>query len=66
MRILRPDDLADRLGVSRTTLWRWEQAGHLPRRRAIGPNVAGWPEGEIAKWIEDRPTRGPDESGDGR
>ena len=58
LRVLRPADLARRLGVSRTTLWRWERSGHLPRRREIGPNTAGWPEAEIREWLEARPAAG--------
>jgi len=58
IRVLRPDDLAERLGVSRTTLWRWERAGILPRRRAIGPNTNGWPADEIATWLDNRPVVG--------
>ena len=46
-RIIRAKELGERLSVSRTTLWRWERAGLLPKRRRIGPNVAGWFEHEI-------------------
>jgi prophage regulatory protein len=49
-RILRSHELAERLGVSRVTLWRWERKGLLPRRIQIGPNTAGWLESEIDAW----------------
>lgn len=54
--MLRPEDLADRLGVSRTTLWRWQRDGVLPRSRQFGPNTVGWPEVEIRAWMETRPS----------
>ena len=41
-RILRPNELAEKLGVSRTTLWRWERQGLLPPRVSVGPNTRGW------------------------
>ena len=50
-RVVRPGELADRLGVSRVTLWRWERAGRLPVKRRIGPNVVGWLEAELDEWF---------------
>ncbi len=41
-RVLRPNELAAKLGVSRTTLWRWERQGLLPPRVNVGPNTRGW------------------------
>lgn len=50
-RLVRPAELAKTLGVSRVTLWRWERAGRLPKKRHIGPNVVGWLESEIEDWF---------------
>lgn len=50
-RVVRPGELAERLGVSRVTLWRWERAGELPPKRRIGPNVVGWLQSEIDEWF---------------
>lgn len=55
MRFLRIPELARRLGVSRTTLWRWERAQLLPPRRRIGPNSVGWLEAEIEEFLASRP-----------
>lgn len=49
-RILRPNELAHKLGVSRVTLWRWERQGLLPAKAQIGPNTVGWLESEIDAW----------------
>ena len=50
-RVVRPGELAEWLGVSRVTLWRWERAGRLPAKRQIGPNVVGWLQSEIDEWF---------------
>ncbi len=55
MRLLRPTEVAQRVGLSRATLWRLEHAGEFPSRRQIGPNSVGWLEHEIEEWIESRP-----------
>jgi len=53
-RVLRSNELAEKLGVSRVTLWRWERRGHLPPKAQIGPNTVGWLESDIDKWWNDK------------
>jgi predicted DNA-binding transcriptional regulator AlpA len=53
-RIVRPAKLAERLGISRVTLWRWERKGLLPPKRRVGPNVVGWLEAEIDEWFAEK------------
>jgi prophage regulatory protein len=55
-RILRAAELAERLSISRVTLWRWERDGRIPPKRIVGPNVIGWLEGEIEEWMTSLPT----------
>ena len=50
-RIIRANELSERLGISRTSLWRWERQGRIPKKRDIGPNVSGWLESEIEEWF---------------
>jgi len=57
LKILRTNEVAEMLGVSRVTLWRWTQRGLLPPKRIIGPNTVGWIEEEIQSWIKSRPMR---------
>lgn len=53
-RIIRPRALADRLGVSATTLWRMRQRGDLPEPISISTGAKGWREGDIASWLAAR------------
>lgn len=51
-RIVRPRELAERLGISRVTLWRWERLGKLPPKRQLGPHLIGWLESELEAWFD--------------
>lgn len=55
LRYLRQPEVEELVGVSGTTLWRWEKAGKFPRRRRLGGNVVAWRSDEIAEWCEARP-----------
>jgi prophage regulatory protein len=55
-RVLRAAEMCARLGISRVTLWRWERAGLIPRKRKLGPNTIGWLEPEVEAWLASRPT----------
>jgi prophage regulatory protein len=58
-RFLRTQDLSDLLGLSRTTIWRWERDGNLPAARVIGGTakrpMRGWLESDISDWLESSP-----------
>ena len=54
LRIIRPNDLAALLGVSRVTIWRWERAGALPPKKTLGPRTVGWLASDIETWIEEQ------------
>lgn len=49
-RLLCAQDLAERLGVSRATLHRWNAGGRVPQPVRIGRTVR-WPLDEIKSWI---------------
>lgn len=53
--IYRPADLAEVLGVGRTTIYRMEKRGELPPRRKISSGTRGWPRAEIEEWLDNRP-----------
>lgn len=51
--IIRPTELAQRLGVSHPTLWRMEKRGDLPPRKQIGPRAVGWLTTDIEQWLNE-------------
>ncbi|QIG52709.1 AlpA family phage regulatory protein [Nordella sp. HKS 07] len=51
---LRLPQVLKAIGVSASTLWRWEQSGLFPRRRKLGPNIVGWHQSEITEWVRSR------------
>ncbi|WP_333842072.1 helix-turn-helix transcriptional regulator [Pelomicrobium sp.] len=53
--ILRPNDAAAFLGISRATLYAWEKRlPGFPRRLSLGPRVAGWRLGDLSAWVRER------------
>ena len=52
MRVLRWNQLRDRVPAGRTTVWRWERDGKFPKRFKIGPNSVGWMESEVNDWLK--------------
>ena len=52
--IIRPEQLAQELGISRSTLWRWRHQGILPHPISLGPRLVGWERTVINQWIESR------------
>ncbi len=53
-RILRIRDVVSICGLSPTSLWRRERAGHFPKKIDLGGGSKGWLENEIYQWVEDR------------
>jgi predicted DNA-binding transcriptional regulator AlpA len=56
--IIRPAKAARMLGISRTTLYRWEKEGRLAPRVILGPGVSGWKEADLAAFIDAAPRGG--------
>jgi len=50
-RYLREPEVLERVGVSWSTLRRWERDGRFPQRHKIGPRIIAWPESEINNWM---------------
>lgn len=46
------------IGVSYTTLWRWQAQGRFPPRRKLGPHRVGFLKAEVEDWIYSRPQVG--------
>lgn len=50
-KVLRTKEVVKRVGLSRTTIWRREQAGDFPRRIPLGENSVGWLRSDIDEWL---------------
>lgn len=50
-RFLRLNDVLDRTGLSRATLYRKIQDGTFPRQVRIATRCAGWRESAVKEWM---------------
>jgi prophage regulatory protein len=55
--MLRPKQVVERTGLSRTTIWRQVRAGTFPAPIELGVNSIGWPESIISEWLDSRTLR---------
>jgi prophage regulatory protein len=42
----------DRLGISRTTVWKMVKDGQFPPPVRVSPGRVAWRENDVAKWVE--------------
>ena len=54
MRFLRPRQVLEMIGVSRTTLWRMVRAGHFPRPVCITERNRGYLLTSVEAWMRAR------------
>ena len=52
--IIRYGDLAEELGVSKSTIWRWRRKGEMPSPLSLGPRVIAWERAVIEQWLESK------------
>ena len=59
-RVLRVEEVAARVGVSRVSIWKWATAGAFPAARIIGTGkrrpFSGWLESDVEAWLASRPS----------
>jgi len=59
LRIIRTKQLAELLGVSAMTLWRWERGGGMPKKIRLGANTCGYLRTDIDRWLAQRAAEAP-------
>lgn len=64
-KLIRTDEVMERTGLSRTTLWRKQRDGEFPSRVKLGPNSVAWRESDVEEWIDNLPPAEPNGWGDG-
>jgi prophage regulatory protein len=47
-------EVAQRVALSRSTIWRLERAGQFPKRRRLSVNKVAWWEPEVEDWLQNR------------
>ncbi|MDF2143142.1 AlpA family transcriptional regulator [Paenirhodobacter sp. CAU 1674] len=52
--ILRRPEVQSRTGLGRSTIYAMMTAGTFPKPIKLGAKAVGWPESEIAAWLEGR------------
>ena len=57
LKLLRFDDVQERTGLSRSTIWRLEHRGGFPKRIQVSVNVVAWLEDDVVAWIRARVER---------
>ena len=53
-RLIRKPELFGLIGVSETTIWRWERDGKFPKRIDLGAKNVAWLASEINDWIAEK------------
>ena len=56
LRLLRLKEVKMRVGLGRSTIYRWISDGRFPKPVRLGGNSVGWPETAIDMWIMSRST----------
>ena len=54
MRFMRFKEVRQRVGLSRTSIWRLERKGQFPPRRRLSDNAVAWVEEEVDQWVRGR------------
>lgn len=53
-RLIRLPEVKHRVGLGRSTIYRWMAEGKFPKPVQLGGCTVAWPEHEIADWITGR------------
>ena len=53
-RLIRLPEVVHRVGLGRSTIYRWMAAGRFPKPVQLGGYAVAWAEGEVEQWIADR------------
>lgn len=51
---LSASEVAEKLGVSIGTIWRWVRLGDFPKGRAYSSRIVRWLESDVDSWIQSR------------
>jgi len=58
--VIRPSEIKDYMGLSKSSAFRLEKEGRFPKRRQIGPAAVGWFRCDLDAYLASRPEIGAD------
>ena len=50
-RLIRLPEVVHRVGLGRSTIYRWIAEGRFPKPVQLGGHTVAWPEDEVENWI---------------
>lgn len=53
-RLIRIKEVQHRVGLGRSTIYRWMAEGKFPKPVQLGGSTVAWSEGEVDLWIANR------------
>ncbi|MCG9698020.1 AlpA family transcriptional regulator [Shewanella sp. Isolate11] len=54
MKLLRLNQVMERTGLGRSSIYNYMSTGEFPKPVKIGPRVSAWVESEVEDWIMER------------
>lgn len=56
-RLIRLPEVKHRVGLGRSTIYRWIAEGRFPKPVQLGSYAVAWAEDELDRWVESRLSR---------
>lgn len=56
-RLIRLKEVQHRVGLGRSTIYRWMAEGKFPKPVQLGGSTVAWSEGDVDRWIANRLSR---------
>ena len=53
IRIINQEEMSERMGRSKATLWKWVKDGKFPKPLYMGKRTLGWTESQIYEWLKE-------------
>ena len=53
-RVLRLPEVVTKLGIGRTSIYKWMNQGLFPQSIHLGPRSVGWLESDIDNWLKQK------------
>jgi len=51
-KVIRLPQVADRVGIAKSTVWKWIKTKGFPRPTRLSPRVSVWKMSEVDAWLD--------------